>query len=90
MKIILHLRVLSRMQHSYGNPICTFAGTYPEAGGPYSEDCRWTYPEDSVPYPEADGRYVAAVNGIPEDRGRNVAAVNRIPEDRGSTKVLKT
>jgi hypothetical protein len=83
LKIILHLRVLSRMQHSYGNPICTFAGTYPEAGGPYLEDCRRKYPE-------ADGRYVSAVNGIPECRGRNVAAVNRIPEDRGSTKVLKT
>jgi hypothetical protein len=63
LKIILHLRVLSRLQHSYGNSICTFAGTYPEAGGPYSEDCRQTYSEnsgsyaeDSVPYPEADGR----------------------------------
>jgi sigma54-dependent transcription regulator len=46
LKIILHLRVLSRLQHSYGIPICTFAGTYSEAGGPYSEDCRRTYSED--------------------------------------------
>jgi hypothetical protein len=46
LKIILHPRVLSRLQHSYGIPICTFAGMYPEAGGPYSEDCRWTYSED--------------------------------------------
>jgi hypothetical protein len=79
LKIILHLCVLSRMQHSYGNPICTFAGTYPEAGGPYLEDCRRKYQE-------ADGRYVSAVNGIPECRGRNVAAVNRTSEDCGSTK----
>jgi sigma54-dependent transcription regulator len=46
LKIILHLRVLSRLQHSYRIPICTFAGTYSEAGGPYSKDCRRTYSED--------------------------------------------
>jgi hypothetical protein len=92
LKIIFHLRVLSRLQHSYGIPICSFAGTYSEASGPYSKDCRpytdaegrirktadrirkpadvfreqrkpadlfreqQTYPKDSVPYPEADGR----------------------------------
>jgi hypothetical protein len=56
LKIILHLRLLSRLQHSYGISICTFAGTYSEAGGPYSEDCRRTYSEDCRPYTDADGR----------------------------------